>query len=166
MAFISQPSPDAGCAAESCAVLIIPTHAAQKPEIIYTMILTRSALIPERRADFSLPPTPSTYHPKGIFFKRTTEMIASTAKTYTPAGMFAILLPRTLNPVFPSPSYPAISGKVAPPERKFAKPRQMYIVPRVAINGATFSFVMIRPLTHPITAPTTSIMITIIGTLK
>ena len=34
MAFISQPSPEAGCAADSCAVLIRPIHAAQKPEMM------------------------------------------------------------------------------------------------------------------------------------
>ena len=71
---------DNECAAESCAVLIRPTHAAQNPETAYTKIFTESALIPERRALFSFPPTARMYQPIGIFLRRIADMIARTAK--------------------------------------------------------------------------------------
>ena len=76
------------------------------------------------------------------------------------------MLPSALKPTLPRPSYPVMSEKVAPPERRLAKPRQMYMVPRVVIKGATFSLVIIRPLIAPIRQPTISIRITITGTLK
>ena len=56
--------------------------------------------------------------------------------------------------------------KVVPPERRLAKPRQMYIVPSVAMNGATFSLVTINPLIRPIKQPKIIMKRMISGTLK
>ena len=72
----------------------------------------------------------------------------------------------TLKPVLPRPSKPAREEKVLPPERMLARPRQMYMVPRVAMKGATFSLVMTMPLTQPMKAPMSRTMKMIMGTLK
>ena len=123
-------------------------------------------MIPESFALFSLPPTANKCQPVGVRFNNNAAIIESIAKTYTPAGIPNQFAPSAFNPTFPSPSKPPIFGKVAPPERKFASPRQIYIVPSVVINAATFNFVMIKPLISPIKQPIQSINTIIAGTVK
>ena len=140
---------------------MIPTIAEQKPEKVYTQIFTLSTLIPDR-------PTDNTCHPNGVFFNKMPAITAIIARMITPTGIPVPprFRPKNSNPVFPSPSFPASSENVAPSDLKFAKPLQIYIVPRVAINGATLNFVMTIPLIAPRSAPMIAVMITTIGTLK
>ena len=51
-------------------------------------------------------------------------------------------------------------------EMMFAKPRQMYMVPRVAMKGATRSLAITAPFTQPIAQPSRMTMRMTIGTLK
>ena len=47
-----------------------------------------------------------------------------------------------------------------------AKPRATYIMPRVAIKGATLNLVITRPFNVPITTPNSMVMMNTAGTLK
>ena len=74
--------------------------------------------------------------------------------------------PSAFKPTLPSPSKPPIAAKVAPFDLKLASPRQIYIVPSVVMNAATFNLVMIKPFTRPIKQPMHNINTTIAGTVK
>ncbi len=168
IAFISHDSPVFGVADTSWDVAIIPTTAEQKPENAYTHIFTLSTLIPESLDALSFPPMDNTCHPNGVFFKIRPATMAIKTRMTTPAGIEVpvIFRPNTSKPVFPSPLFPASFENVLPSERIFAKPLQIYIVPKVAINGATLNFVIIIPFTIPISAPIKTVINTIIGILK
>ena len=68
--------------------------------------------------------------------------------------------------MLPNASLPTRLGKVAPFEVKFAAPRAMYIMPKVAMNGATANLVMIKPLIAPTITPIATAIRTITGTEK
>jgi len=70
--------------------------------------------------------------------------------------------PKTSNPVLPNSSLPTRLAKVKPLLRKPAKPRPIYIMPRVAINGATLNLAMIKPVIVPRTVPIINEISTII----
>ena len=59
-----------------------------------------------------------------------------------------------------------ILENVFPPERIFARPRPMYIVPNVTIKGANLHFAINAPLTIPMIIPIMIQITVIAGTLK
>ena len=60
--------------------------------------------MPDSLADFSLPPTASMCQPMWVRLSSTAASMASTANTYTPAGMFSQLVPSAFRPTLPRPS--------------------------------------------------------------
>ena len=74
--------------------------------------------------------------------------------------------PNRGNPVFPRAGLPIRFGKVFPLDLSKAKPRATYIVPRVAMKGATLNRVISKPLMSPISTPRDKEMKMTTGTLK
>ena len=93
-------------------------------------------------------------------------MMAMTIRIITATGNPAISRPKISNPVLPKASLPTRLGKVAPFDVRFAAPRAMYIIPKVAMNGATVNLVIITPLIAPTIMPIIIAISTILGMEK
>jgi len=104
--------------------------------------------------------------PKGVRFSTKPAPRAIIRRINAPTGIPRIFPPISSKPVLPISLFPTKLGNVAPLERSIAKPRATYIIPKVAINGATLNLVITKPFIMPINAPITITIVTIIGTLK
>ena len=68
-------------------------------------------------------------------------------------------------PRLPLAASPKRFGKVAPPLRSMAAPRQMYMVPRVAMKAGTFIRAIRKPENRPMMMASTNTTSRISGTL-